>query len=54
MVNVGGFMEYFVLQNTRLSLVVNMQETIGEGIVSFIKNRREADRRNRSEASCIR
>jgi putative sporulation protein YyaC len=27
-VNVGGFMEYFVLQNTRLSLVMNMSEII--------------------------
>jgi putative sporulation protein YyaC len=31
-VNVGGFMEYFVLQNTRLSLVVNMSEIITESI----------------------
>lgn len=27
-VNVGGFMEYFVLQNTRLSLVMNMADQI--------------------------
>lgn len=27
-VNVGGFMEYFVLQNTRLSLVMSMAEII--------------------------
>ena len=27
-VNVGGFMEYFVLQNTRLSLVMNMADEI--------------------------
>lgn len=31
-VNVGGFMEYFVLQNTRLSLVMAMAEAIGEGL----------------------
>jgi putative sporulation protein YyaC len=31
-VNVGGFMEYFVLQNTRLSLVMNMAEVIAKGI----------------------
>lgn len=31
-VNVGGFMEYFVLQNTRLSLVMRMAETIAEGV----------------------
>ncbi len=29
-VNVGGFMEYFVLQNTRLSLVVRMAGVIAE------------------------
>ncbi|HSW11149.1 MAG TPA: spore protease YyaC [Bacillota bacterium] len=29
-VNIGGFMEYFVLQNTRLSLVFRMAQVIGE------------------------
>ncbi|MEW6724975.1 MAG: spore protease YyaC [Bacillota bacterium] len=29
-VNVGGFMEYFVLQNTRLSLVVRMSRVIAD------------------------
>lgn len=31
-VNVSGFMEYLVLQNTRLSLVMNMAEIIAESI----------------------
>ncbi|MCL6459493.1 MAG: spore protease YyaC [Gorillibacterium sp.] len=31
-VNVGGFMEYFVLQNTRLNLVVNLAEVIAKAI----------------------
>lgn len=31
-VNVGGFMEYFVLQNTRLNLVFNMANVISESI----------------------
>jgi len=31
-VNVGGFMEYFVLQNTRLSLVMAMSETIARSL----------------------
>ena len=31
-VNVGGFMEYFVLQNTRLNLVVKMARVIAEAI----------------------
>lgn len=31
-VNVGGFMEYMVLQNTRLNLVMKMAEIISQGI----------------------
>lgn len=31
-VNVGGFMEYFVLQNTRLSLVMRMATMIADGL----------------------
>ena len=31
-VNVGGFMEYLVLQNTRLNLVMRMSEIISSGI----------------------
>jgi len=41
-VNVGGFMEYIVLQNTRLNLVMKMADTIVEGLLStagFIENR---------------
>ncbi len=33
-VNVGGFMEYLVLQNTRLSLVMRMAEVIGTGLIN--------------------
>lgn len=32
-VNIGGFMEYMVLQNTRLSLVMRMAQTIASGIL---------------------
>lgn len=32
-VNVGGFMEYMVLQNTRLNLVMRMAEIITKGIL---------------------
>jgi putative sporulation protein YyaC len=40
-VNVGGFMEYFVLQNTRLSLVVNMSEVIAKSIyIALIRTKR--------------
>lgn len=31
-VNVGGFMEFFILQNTRLHLVLQMAKTIADGI----------------------
>lgn len=37
-VNVGGFMEYMVLQNTRLSLVMKMANIIGEGLILAIKS----------------
>ncbi|MFO7273925.1 MAG: spore protease YyaC [Bacillota bacterium] len=35
-VNVGGFMEYFVLQNTRLSLVMRMAEIIASGLAAGV------------------
>lgn len=31
-VNVGGFLEYYVLQNTRLSLVIKLAEIIARGL----------------------
>lgn len=36
-VNVGGFMEYFVLQNTRLSLVMRLSEIISSSLYTAIK-----------------
>ncbi len=35
-VNVGGFMEYFVLQNTRLNLVVKMSEIIAQSLLNAV------------------
>lgn len=35
-VNVGGFMEYFVLQNTRLSLVMDMARVIARGLLQSL------------------
>jgi len=35
-VNVGGFMEYLVLQNTRLSLVIRMADAIARGVVTYV------------------
>lgn len=39
-VNVGGFMEYFVLQNTRLHLVIGMAEAIARAIEIWAKRNR--------------
>lgn len=36
-VNVGGFMEYFVLQNTRLSLVMKLSDIIASSLHMAIK-----------------
>lgn len=36
-VNIGGFMEYFVLQNTRLYTVMKMADIIAEGISRGLK-----------------
>ncbi len=36
-VNVGGLMEYFVLQNTRLSLVMRMSEIISQSILASVQ-----------------
>ncbi|MEW6523542.1 MAG: spore protease YyaC [Bacillota bacterium] len=35
-VNVGGFMEYLVLQNTRLSLVLKMAQAIARGLAGAL------------------
>ncbi len=37
-VNVGGFMEYFVLQNTRLSLVMKLAKIIADAIAWSIRD----------------
>jgi len=37
-VNVGGFMEYLVLQNTRLSLVMRMAEIIAGGLTDGVRS----------------
>ncbi|RSK29185.1 spore protease YyaC [Bacillus sp. HMF5848] len=43
-VNVSGFMEFFVLQNTRLHLVMKMADTISQGIyhAAIAKGRRQS------------
>lgn len=37
-VNVGGFMEYFVLQNTRLSLVMDMAQVMAQGLLRALRH----------------
>ncbi len=37
LVNIGGYMEYFVLQSTRLSLVMKMSDIISYGIYAGIR-----------------
>jgi len=37
-VNIGGFMEYLVLQNTRLNLVMRMADLIAEGLLHTINH----------------
>lgn len=39
-VNVGGFMEYFVLQNTRLNLVMKMADIIAQSLLLAIRSAR--------------
>ncbi|MBB6674394.1 spore protease YyaC [Cohnella nanjingensis] len=41
-VNVGGFMEYFVLQNTRLNLVMKMSDVISQCLLAAIRSARGA------------
>ncbi|MDF2682669.1 MAG: yyaC [Brevibacillus sp.] len=43
-VNVGGFMEYFVLQNTRLAVVMSMAEIIASGLSKAVSLASEESR----------
>ena len=43
-VNMSGFMEYIVLQNTRLSLVMEMAEIISLSLYISIKNMKQVER----------
>lgn len=43
-VNVGGFMEYFVLQNTRLGTVMKMAEAIASSLYLTMTHLRNIDR----------
>lgn len=52
-VNVGGFMEYFVLQNTRLSLVMKMATLIGDGLLWAIESIHNANQANECASSSM-
>lgn len=43
-VNVGGFLEYFVLQNTRLNVVMALAEVITEGLHNIFTATRDMER----------
>lgn len=50
-VNVGGFMEYFVLQNTRLHLVMKMADLISCSLFSAVLNSRAVISHSREQAA---
>lgn len=52
-VNVGGFMEYFVLQNTRLHLVMKMADIIASSVFSSIMNSIHISARSREQAAAL-
>ncbi|MFF2483588.1 spore protease YyaC [Paenibacillus sp. NPDC058071] len=52
-VNVGGFMEYFVLQNTRLHLVMKMADLIANSLFSAILNSSRVTDRLREQAAAF-
>lgn len=47
-VNVGGFMEYFVLQNTRLSLVMRLADEIASTCMSAVSKRTMKKKRSKA------
>ncbi|WP_042169826.1 spore protease YyaC [Paenibacillus gorillae] len=52
-VNVGGFMEYFVLQNTRLHLVMKMADIITCSLFSAVVNSAPIHARTREHAASL-
>ncbi|NLC53066.1 MAG: spore protease YyaC [Firmicutes bacterium] len=52
-VNVGGFMEYLVLQNTRLSLVMRMAEVISAGLINSCRGFFPQQRMNQRETTLL-
>ncbi|MDW7650892.1 MAG: spore protease YyaC [Bacillota bacterium] len=45
-VNVGGFLDYFVLQNTRLSVVIRLAETITRGLYFSLQHQTQVTRKH--------
>jgi len=50
-VNVGGFMEYFVLQNTRLSIVMRMADCIADAVTKAVAGIEFAVEQDKTEGS---
>lgn len=44
-VNVAGMMEYFVLQNTRLHVVMKMADTIANGLIHRFRNEKKKSKK---------
>lgn len=53
-VNVGGFMEYFVLQNTRLHLVMTMSDIISHALYTAIIKHAKTTIRSSQNASIVK
>lgn len=51
-VNVGGFLEYFVLQNTRLSVVIRLSETIARGLYFGLQSLPQVPEAEKTGATC--
>ncbi len=53
-VNVGGFMEYFVLQNTRLNLVMKMSRAVTQGVAAAAERLAELRQPLSAESSQVK
>jgi len=45
-VNIGGYLEHLVLQNTRLSIVIKMAECIAQGLVAALRDSPDLEKTN--------
>lgn len=52
-VNVGGYMEYLVLQNTRLSVVIRMAEVISKALLQVAEEFRQTTEETDDDTSAV-